>query len=327
MQHPSVGGTAVEQGALVGTSWLKALGEAWRGPAQARAMHRTALGRGVAIADGVRMLHAFAPTDAATDTEEPVFLLSAGWRSGSTLLQRLVMSDPRILVWGEPYDECGLIQALAAAMRPFRQDWPPTDYFYDGRPTTDLTGEWIANLFPSLDDWRRGQRALFDTMYAEPARRAGSARWGIKEVRLTAEHCHYLRWLYPRARFVLLLRHPLEAYRSYVRYGRNWYDTFPDRPVFTPTRFGTHWRLLAESFERNARALGALLIRYEDLVAGRLAPDALNHHLGITVNPAVLGRKITGTSDRETVHVNALERWLLWRAVGPVAGRLGYGRG
>ena len=81
----------------------------------------------------------------------------------------------------------------------FWAGWPPLEYYYDGTPPAQLSGEWIANLFPSLEDWRKGQRALFDTMFAEPARRAGVARWGIKEVRLGAEHCHYLRWLYPKA--------------------------------------------------------------------------------------------------------------------------------
>ncbi|HET9644528.1 MAG TPA: sulfotransferase [Burkholderiaceae bacterium] len=305
---------------------LKALEIARHGPAQARAMHRHAIRRGTSIVEAVRVLEKLCPGDAATDTEEPIFLLSAGWRSGSTMLQRLVMSDPRVLIWGEPYDECGLVQAMAAAMRPFREGWPPADYFYDGRPTTDLTGEWIANLFPSLADWRRGQRAMFDTMYAEPARRAGSTRWGIKEVRLTAEHCFYLRWLYPRARFVLLLRHPLDAYRSYVRYGRSWYDTFPDRPVFTPVAFGSHWGKLATGFRREADALGALVMKYEDLAAGRFDPALLESHLGLTLDRKVLARKV-GSSERggEMAAVNALERWLLKRAVGPAAADFGYG--
>lgn len=234
------------------------------------------------------------------------------------------MSGPGVLIWGEPYDECGLVQSLAQAMRPFREGWSPTDYLYDGRPTTDLTGEWIANLFPSLTAWRSGQRALFDTMYAEPAHHAGALNWGIKEVRLTVEHCHYLRWIYPNARFVFLLRHPLDAYRSYVRYGRSWYDTFPDHPVFTPSVFGDHWGRVADGFKRDAATLNALVIKYEDLVNGSFNLSQLERHLGFKLDPNVLARKIAGTSDGAEIPVNRLERWLLKRAVGEAAAHFGY---
>jgi hypothetical protein len=273
----------------------------------------------------MQQLQTLCPVDATNDDKAPIFLLSAGWRSGSTLLQRLIMSDPRVLIWGEPYDECGLIQAIAGSMKAFRPGWPPQEYFYDGTPPDRLTGEWIANLFPSLEDWRKGQRALFDTTFAEPAKRAGAERWGIKEVRFTAEHCAYLRWLYPKAKFVFLYRNPLDAYRSYCRYGRSWYDTFPDRPVFTPIAFGTHWRKLMQGFLKDAKALDALIIRYEDLVAGHTPLDKLENYLGIAIDRNVLKARV-GTSERggEKGQANALERWLLRRAVAPVAEKMGY---
>lgn len=304
---------------------LSMISDALRGPAQARAAHRQALKLGPGIGPGVRQLQALCPPPADTDDDAPIFLLSAGWRSGSTMLQRLLMSDPGVLIWGEPYDECGLVQALAGCAKAFRRGWPPDDYFYDGRPTDELTGEWIANLFPALEDWRRGQRALFDTMFAEPARRAGARRWGIKEVRLTSEHAFYLRWLYPNAKFLLLYRHPLEAYRSYCSFGRNWYDVFPDRPMFTPGGFGAHWRQLMQGYVDDAEALGAMLVKYEDLAAGKVPLERIDDYLGIATDHAVMARKVRGTQGAgEKSQVNALERWLLRRAVGPTAERLGY---
>lgn len=301
------------------------LQSAFRGTGKALAAHRQALRNGPTLASAMQVLNQRLPPPAEDDLEEPIFLLSAGWRSGSTLMQRLIMSDRRVLMWGEPYDECGLIQAMASSMRAFRPAWPPAEYFYDGTPPHQLSGEWIANLFPSLADWRLGQRALFDTQFALPARRAGAARWGIKEVRLTGEHALYLRWLYPRARFVFLYRDPLEAYRSYCRYGRDWYDVFPDRPVFTPTAFGHHWRVLMESFEQQAQPLGALTIRYEDLVSGKLPLEVLESHLGIAIDRSLLGSKV-GSSERggEKAAVSRLERWLLARASAPLAQRYGY---
>lgn len=297
---------------------------AFRGPAQARAKHRQALRNQPGIARGVALLRAHTQGDKADD-DSPIFLLSAGWRSGSTMLQRLIMSDPRVLIWGEPYDECGTIQALAAGMKAFRDGWPPADYFYDGSTPQDLTGEWIANLFPRLQDLRLAHRAFFDTLFAQPAQRAGAKRWGIKEVRLTAEHAHYLRWLYPRARFLFLHRNPLEAYRSYCRYGRSWYDVFPEQPVFTPRHFGAHWRMLMEGFQRDAQQLDAMLVRYEDLVAKNPPLDVLNAYLDIKVDPAVLDTKV-GSSERggNRIGINVIERLLLRRAVEPTATKLGY---
>lgn len=298
---------------------------ALRGPTQARAAHRRALSQRPGIVKGVEELKRICPAPAPKDDEAPIFLLSAGWRSGSTLLQRLIMSDSRVLIWGEPYDECGMIQALAETTKAFRSDWPPTDYYYDGAPPNTLSGNWIANLFPEAADLREGHRALFDTLFAAPARRAGAPRWGIKEVRLGVEHGHYLRWLYPNARFILLYRNPLDAYRSYARYGRNWYDTFPDKPVFTPTAFGTHWRQLMEGYLKDAEKLSAVLVRYEDLVGARPPLDEIEAYLGIAIDRAVLGAKV-GSSERsgEMANVSSLEKWLLRRAVSPQAQHLGY---
>jgi hypothetical protein len=304
---------------------LRYLMSALQGPAQARAAHRQALSVHPGIASGIERLHTVCPAGDIEDDEEPIFLFSAGWRSGSTLLQRLIMSDSRVLIWGEPYDECGMIQVLANTTKAFRADWPPAEYYYDGRPPDDLTADWIANLFPSLVDFHRGHRAFFDVMFSVPAKRAGVPRWGLKEVRLGIEHGFYLRWLYPKARFVLLYRNPLDAYRSYARYGRSWYDTFPDSPVFTPTAFGDHWRRLMQGFLQDAKRLDALMVRYEDLIGSHPPIDEIEAHLGIRTNRVVLEGKVGSSEHRgKGARVSRLEKWLLKRAVSPLAAELGY---
>ena len=304
---------------------LRYLEAAFRGTAQARTAHQLALLQKPGIVSGVAELLASCTPAVADDDEAPIFLLSAGWRSGSTLLQRLIMSDKDMLIWGEPYDECGMIQALADTTKAFRAGWPPPDYYYDGTPPNELSGNWIANLFPSLESLRKGHRALFDTMFAHPAKAAGAARWGIKEVRLGIEHAYYLRWLYPKARFIFLYRNPLEAYRSYCQYGRNWYDTFPDVPVFTPLAFGKHWRGLIEGFISNSRKLDALLVRYEDLIEGRVDLNEIERHLGIHIDHSVLDKKVGSSKlNGKKVPVSRLEKWLLKRAVSPLAEELGY---
>jgi hypothetical protein len=307
-------------------NWLEYLLSAFVGSRRARDQHKKALTSGASIAIGLAELSKLAVERSGQEGESPIFLLCAGWRSGSTLLQRLIMSDPAVMLWGEPYDECGVIQALADTLKAFRRGWPPSEYYYDGRPREQLTGDWIANLFPSADALRQGHRMFFETVFAVPARDAGAKRWGIKEVRLNAGHAQYLHWLFPQASFVFLLRNPLDAYRSYCRYGRNWYDTWPDRPVFTPTAFGRHWRELAEGFVRDAPRLNALVIRYEELTGSTQQVVAkIEQHLDIRLDASVIGKKV-GTSERggEQAWISRLEKSLLWRAVSPLAEDLGY---
>jgi hypothetical protein len=310
----------------VTAAWLEYLRSALIGSRRAREEHKAALAAGASITVGLSELAKLCTDNDVADEESPIFLLSAGWRSGSTLLQRLIMSDVTVLLWGEPYDECGVIQALADTLKAFRSGWPPSEYYYDGRPREQLTADWIANLFPSADALRQGHRMFFETVFAVPARQAGAKRWGVKEVRLNAEHAHYLHWLFPKARFVFLLRNPLDAYRSYCRYGRNWYETWPDRPVFTPTVFGRHWRELVEGFVRDAPRLAALVVRYEELI--KAPPNLLRQieeHLDVRLDASVIAKKL-GSSERggEQVWVSRLEQSLLWRAVSPTAQRMGY---
>ena len=302
---------------------------AFVGTERARREHAQALRQPADLRSGLAELQRLCPAPTGDDDQSPIFLLSAGWRSGSTLLQRLLMSDPRVMIWGEPYDECGPVQAMAGTLKAFRPGWPPPDYYlshHAGARPGDLADDWIANLFPAPEALRQGHRAFFEASFAEPARQAGFLRWGIKEVRLGVDHAYYLKWLYPNARFIFLVRNPLDAYISYCRYGRNWYDTWPDRPVFTPRAFGEHWRALTESFVRDAAALGALLVRYEDLIRPQAKLlERVEDELELRLDRAVLGTKV-GSSEKggRRAWVSRLERHLLRRAVSPTAATLGY---
>ena len=80
---------------------LRYLSSSLRGTPDARSAHNQILSSRPSILSGIERLASLIPDD-GDDVDEPVFLFSAGWRSGSTLLQRLIMSDASIFVWGEP---------------------------------------------------------------------------------------------------------------------------------------------------------------------------------------------------------------------------------
>jgi hypothetical protein len=149
--------------------------------------------------------------------DEPVFVCSIGWRTGSTLVQRILMTDPSVLIWGEPMDRLGVLDLLADIVTGVSPDWPPRHHFISHRPDIDLTHDWVALLQPDAANFKAGLRGLMDGWLAEPARRRGFPRWGVKEVRWAADRVMLLRWLYPKSRVLLLVRHPVFAFLSLKR--------------------------------------------------------------------------------------------------------------
>lgn len=258
--------------------------------------------------------------------DAPILLAATGWRSGSTMVQRLLMTDPATVVWGEPYNRLDLLRRMAGMFATFTPDYPTRDIRWPADLLDrDLTTEWVANLYPDGTDLLDAHRRFHDVLFGEPARRVGASRWGLKTVRLDAGHAHYLRLLFPRTRIVFLVRDPYLAYASYRRQGSRWYDRWPDRPVFTPTAFGRVWHRLATSFLRHHDELDALVVRYEDVVSGAQV-DELAHHCGTDVDASLLGRPVTMQAPprRFAGDVRRVELALLDREVRDTARRFGY---
>jgi len=256
----------------------------------------------------------------------PIFILSAGWRSGSTLLQRIVCSNDnhRTLIWGEPYDLCGTVQRLSDSLLPISREWPPEDYFIESRELGGIRNEWIANLYPSLSSLRSSHRKFFTELLEVPAKRKGYDGWGFKEVRLGANEAVYLRWLFPDARFLFICRNPFDAYASYASRKRLWFASWPSQPMLTPTQFGMHWSRLAASFLEHDFGDKGLLVRYEDLVSAEFDFQPLESLLGYQIDRSVLKQRVGGSGNHTSGNVSRLERWLLRRALARPARELGY---
>lgn len=215
-----------------------------------------------------RLQDALARTAAGSNPsqERPVILFSAGWRSGSTLLQRMIMEHNKdILIWGEPFAHSNIHDSLVNQFRAFTGQWPPSSFFLSSMRVGKISDSWTANLYPDVEHLFDAHRSFYQRLLRDPAVQAGRSSWGFKEVRLTIDHARYFRALYPQCKIVLLYRHPHDAYLSYRKWGLAWARTWPARFIDTPYAFGRNWAQITRGYLDGWAGIDALLIRYEDL--------------------------------------------------------------
>jgi hypothetical protein len=306
------------------------LTEAFLGPRSARNKHKDSVSAPISVQSGLAALRERWPDLQSPSKSTPIFIFSAGWRSGSTFLQRWVMTDDNVMVWGEPYRHADVISSLARQLKAFTSTWPKDHFFVNHYATTsDLTQVWTANMYPSLANFMGAHINFLEQLFYEPALALGKPRWGLKEVTLDVNHACYLQWLFPNAKFLFLYRNPFDAYASYRKW-RSWYKTWPNEPVFTATRFGSVWKELADDFVENHHKVGGLLLRYEELRT-EATRSRLEDYLGIPLAEAaslacVGGSGADSTHGQSNYWVPKLESFLLKRKIDPVNKKLGYHR-
>ncbi|MEO0421042.1 MAG: sulfotransferase, partial [Pseudomonadota bacterium] len=260
------------------------------------------------------------------DEIAPIWVLAAGWGSGSTLVQRLLMSSGKALIWGEPLDRVVPIPHLAAPLAGLQSDWPPPEHFRNATSVRDLADAWVANLVPPLSALRDAQRAWMTAWLQGPTQALDDAEavtaFGLKEVRLCAGYGQFLKWLFPRSKIVLVVRHPYDCWRSCK--GVDWYSVWPRYRVAKRLAFAHHWRHLTRSFLAEAAALGALLLPYESLSDGDSGLRRLEAYAGVgPLDDAVLGQRIGARSDRKPA-LGILERKVIAAVCGTEMRALGY---
>jgi hypothetical protein len=114
----------------------------------------------------------------------------------------------------------------------------------------------------------------------------------------------------------------LHAYRSFRLFGA--YKRWPDNPVFTARGFGELWKNLMEGFVAHHSAVDGMMIKYEDLVAGKIEAEKIVQFAGVRCDFSVLSHNVSGRGKRNLEPVPAVEKRLLARAVGTLASEMGY---
>lgn len=272
--------------------------------------------------------------EAISEADSPVFLLSAGWRSGSTLLQRLICSTGQITIWGEPLGDSGLIPRMAMSLNTISSDWPPESYFSESTELEEFGSNWIANITPSLGSLRKAHRAFMDEWLGKSAIDTyGVEKWGLKEVRLTIEHAKYLKWLYPNARFVFIYRNLFDAYCSWR--GNTWSNVntgfldWPGYSSYSPLLYGRHWKQLLTGYLEGYKDVDGYLVKYEDLVAGKVDLQELADYIGIaSIDSSVLDKRVASPASikvkRKKKRLLFVEKWILRLVAGKLLKKTGY---
>jgi len=263
--------------------------------------------------------------NAETRPEAPIFLLATGWRAGSTLLQRILVTDPRVLVWGEPFGDLAFPSKIAEMVGHISELYLLKERFIqDGLTSATMTTSWIATLYPPGDDFRLALRSFFDRWLGDPARYRGFSGWGFKEVRLGAAEATLLHWLYPDAKFLVLSRHPYDCYRSLADSG--WNHVYYQRPsvrVDSAAGFARHWNRLALSWSELPEGFPYLHIHYDDLINHKVDFRRLESWLGIEIKEQnALSVFVGKTAVRQ--RLNWCERLIIFHEAGAGMKALGY---
>lgn len=235
---------------------------------------------------------------ASTSEAAPIFVGGTGWRCGSTLLQRIIMSDPGVLIWGEPMEDRAFTARLARGLSKPGQVMP---FWVGDRSLENLQQSWTTLLWPDAADMKAGFRAMFDTWLGAPAHRRGFRDWGLKEVRWGGADMLFLRWLYPKSRVFLIVRDPVDCYRSLLKYfyteEQGYYGRWPDERVYDAQTYARYWSDLVLSWIELKQWENYQIIHYEDLVAGKVDLPALGRETGLTLNGEVaLATRVNGAA-------------------------------
>jgi hypothetical protein len=222
-------------------------------------------------------------------TSNPVFIFSAGWRSGSTMLQRLISSSGEVLVWGEAG---GGISGFLDAYERYRQMLGPgSDLYMHGyggngeqqfseflKHPDDRMHRWIACMNPGHDHLLASMRQFFVSYYEDIAMDLGYGRWGVKEVQSGIDVAKFVKLLFPDARIIFLVRHPYKCILSIKR--RKWMDMEHHKDPLK--YYANYWKRLAREFYGNSTGL---LVKYEDLISDRSVYDEVVRYAQVSEIP------------------------------------------
>lgn len=222
-----------------------------------------------------------------------IVISSATHRSGSTLLQRIFNAREQTLIWGENggclIDFCKINENTKhyAAFNGQRRA------FFNNNENPN---KWIACMTPPKKEVEEAMiktvKTFHDHLYAKNYAKQHDLI-GYKEVRYGKRELLLLRQCYPECKVLLLIRNPVNVWKSLSPIGmKNLYGSVDD--------FIKVWNDRVKAYlELSKSDAGMYLVKYEDLINRK--QDTLNllkkvGHLRDKEIGKVLNKKISSTS-------------------------------
>ena len=228
----------------------------------------------------------------ASNEDSPVLILGFTHRCGSTLVQRLVSSDPRTHIWGEPNH----LGKVLAGLSPFLAHTPDEgmlrsaaahpESLEHGSPRGTVGQEgWVALLQPPKEYARMAAAAMLEAFFGKPALDIfKKPRWGFKFVWGANEWAEAFLEVFPQAKVLFLVRDPVTAWPSSM--------SLMNGPK--PPEFEKMW-LRSYALYNRMKVLDAVkLVVYEDLVSRPGALAEIEKFAGVSIDRSVMTRKVGG---------------------------------
>ena len=273
--------------------------------------------------------------DSKKNLESPIFIFSAGWRTGSTLLQRLINSNPNAALFGEAFEHHFLWHQLANQIKAFspldqgHACYIPMNYnkIKSDIVTDFLRNGFTANTTPPVLCLKRAHQIFIETMLKNPAENVGRKIWGIKLVRSDITVAKYFQWLYPNAKFLFIVRNPYEACNSCLNILKENKFALPlivgSKYISNSKDYSVHWRHCISGFVKHSGKLNSILIKYEDLRAEKLN-EKIEKFLNIKLDFSVLEKKVGGLVNKESLKLN--DRVVIDKIAGKYIRKLNYSK-
>lgn len=257
-----------------------------------------------------------------TTATGPVFLICGGGRTGSTMVERLLVSTRQVLVWGE---HGGILIRQLRALMEGMQTWMRVKARGQfARFLKEGYNAWIPNMNPEPVAFSAACRAFLETSLGQPARALGYPRWGFKEIKYGKPAILFLQELYPDAGFIFLIRNPLDCLKSIKSTG--WY---PSDYGASPETFLNEWtRITVDLLDLENQCPNAALVRYEDLLT-KPEECLLRIAKAVGIAPEAFDRAMFESKERGTTKAPVALTDEDWQAVettklADVAKRAGY---